>query len=509
MLACTQRFRLSVSPSLYHSERNHGVESAFSPAGALQPSNRDSFAHIKQFLPTLSRADGVPQAYLPSKQQRYDEPSWYSLDLQALYSTCLVSRRLRHVAQAILYHEFVPGYGDSGLSRRYSWYRRLASFLRTVSLRRDLANLVRRLCLSHSLLEPITIESHHVETALEESARTRGINLSDFLEPFHYLPDRELLGPYRPAADELVAMLLSCLSNLARLYLTMATLQGPIPVAAFSAAGVPRLSLQSIEFYASGSNLRQRLGGILEMSLSTLRTLDITSYCSYDGDKLGLSDLLFPSLRNISVTNSGMSGADLELLLSCCTGLETFIYDATSIIYCIKPSNVIKFLKRHQETLTTMRLDLRDARLTDERFLSEPMPSLKIFPTLLNVSLNSLFIYNRMNQGLEDDYVLCQLLPPSIVSLQLYDTVGTPTFARLLNSLLRLVDAVSQGQFPCLRMVRCYIRRDFDDYSLVLKFASAGVCLDMISGPPSDVVPRRRGSTSSSSSMESVTGPRV
>ncbi|RWA06600.1 hypothetical protein EKO27_g8503 [Xylaria grammica] len=156
-----------------------------------------------------------------------------------------------------------------------------------------------------------------------------------------------------------------------------------------------------------------------------------------------------------------------------------------------------------------MRLDLRDARIIDERFISEPMPSLKIFPALLNVSLNSLFIYNSMNEELEDDYVLCQLLPPFIVSLQLYDTVGTSTPARLSNSLFRLADAASQGQFPSLRKVRCYVRGQLDDDGLVPKFARAGVCLDMIFGPPSDVVPRRRGSTSSSSSMESVTGPRV
>ncbi|KAI0426464.1 hypothetical protein F5Y09DRAFT_318831 [Xylaria sp. FL1042] len=442
--------------------------------------------------------DGVPQIYFPSKQQECDQPSWYSLDLQALYSTCLVSRRLFNIAQSILYHEFVPGYGDSYISMRYEWTGRLTCFLRTVTLRRDLANLVQGLFLSHWLLNPITPESRGIDVALEESARARGVNLSDFLQPFRDLPTRKQFGPYRPAAAELVAMLLSCLPNLARLCLTMATPPSPIPVSALSAAGVLRLSLQTIEVYADGTNLRNRLGGILEMSLSTLRTLNINSFCSYEGDKLGFSDLLFPSLRNISVTRSRMSGSDLESLLSCCTSLETFIYDATSSLYCIQPRNIIKYLSKHQGTLTTVRLDLRDARIIDERFLSEPIPSLQIFSALVNVSLNSLFIYNDTNEQLEDDNVLCQLLPPSIVCLQLYDTVGTPTLARLSKGLLRLADAALQGRFPSLRRVRCYVREQLDDDNLFLMFSSAGVYLDMIPGPPSDVVPRQRSSSSSS-----------
>ncbi|KAJ8133247.1 hypothetical protein O1611_g372 [Lasiodiplodia mahajangana] len=464
---------------------------------------------LRNFCLHCREPDGVPEIYFPSQHQRLDQPSWYALDLQALHATCLVSRRFRDIAQAILYHEFVPGYGDSYYSRQYEWTGRLTGFLRTVAQRRDLANLVRRLYLSHWLLSPIgMLESYRVEAALEESARVRGISLPDFLEPFHDLPLRKQLGPYRPRAEELVALLLSCLPNLSQLYLTMGTPRSPIPARALSAAGVLRLSLQTLEFCPGGSDLRQRLGGILEMSSSTLETLTINAYRPRDGDKLEISDLYFPSLRNIIVTMSEMSDPDLELLLSRCAGLETFIYDATSNIYCIQPSNIIKCLSRHKETLTTIRLDLRDARIIDGGFLSERTPSLQIFPTLLNVSLNALFIYNDVSEQANDDDVLCQLLPLSVTSLQIYDTVGIPTFARLSKGLRRLIDAASQGRFPSLRRVRCYVREQLGDHDLVLRFASARVCLDIILGPPSDVVPRRRrGSTSSSSSTESADDP--
>lgn len=79
-------------------------------------------------------------------QQYPDESSWYSLDRHALFSLCLMSRRLRDIAQPILYHEFALGAGDSWRSSRYAWDGRLPSFLRTLAERGDLAGLVRRVC---------------------------------------------------------------------------------------------------------------------------------------------------------------------------------------------------------------------------------------------------------------------------------------------------------------------------------------------------------------------------
>ncbi|KAI1828063.1 hypothetical protein F4861DRAFT_535491 [Xylaria intraflava] len=454
---------------------------------------------LSNFCLHCHESDGVPLAHFPRKRQALDQPSWYSLDRQALYSACLVSRRFRDIAQPILYHEFVPGYGSSHYSERYQWTGRFTSFLRTVAQRRDLANLVRDLYFHDWLRASITLEPHIAEAALEESARARGVNLSDFLEPFRGSPTQRLLEPYGPGASELVAMLLFCLPNLTRICFDMDIPFPPIPASALSAAGV-RLPLQTIEVDAHGSELRYVLGGVLELSLPTLRTLNVDYYSSRSGDELGISDLFFPSLRKIIISRSEISGPDLQLLLSCCTGLETFIYDTLSSTYCIQPPKIIEYLSRHQETLTAVRLDLRDARIVENKLPFEPMPSLKKFPVLLNVSLNALFIYNDMNEQQDDDNVLCRLLPPSVVLLQLYDTVGTSTLARLSKGLHRLVDAALLGQFPSLKEVRCYVREKFDD-DLVRKFVDAGVYLDMILGPPSDVMPHRRSSISAGPSI--------
>jgi hypothetical protein len=86
------------------------------------------------------------------------EPPRSPLHRQALRSLCLVSRRLGAIAQPILHHEFVPTPGDwpgpvpwhvsipdvPWSSMVDGWNRQFESFLRTVTERRDLAAAVRR-----------------------------------------------------------------------------------------------------------------------------------------------------------------------------------------------------------------------------------------------------------------------------------------------------------------------------------------------------------------------------
>ncbi|KAI1260613.1 hypothetical protein F5Y18DRAFT_251803 [Xylariaceae sp. FL1019] len=447
----------------------------------------------------------VPRVYFPSRQQESDQPSWYSQDLHALHSVCLVSRRLRDIAQSILYHEFVPGYGDSWRSMRYSWGSRLTKFLRTVSLRRELAAMVQGLYLSHLLTEPVFKPSRSVTASLEEAARNRGIDLDEFLQPFRDSRPKYLHEQYQPSMDEIITMLLLCLPNLIRLHLASCTPQNPIPPPALSGLSVHGLCLRTIDICGQGSttiSLRDRLGCILESSRATLETFHLDSYDSFKSHKLGFSNLTCPSLRNISVTVSAMCGPDLETLLSCSTSLETFIYDAISTRYCIPPPTIHDCLKLHRTSLKMLRLDLRAAQLVDEAFLPHPIPTLQAFSVLRHVSLNMLFVYSGVDRQLEDQGILCHILPSSIVSLHLYDTLGAPMTTRLSKALNRLMSAASGGQFTNLRNVLCYIRDPLDDHELGTKFSGAGIKLDLIFGPPLDVVPRRRRSTSSAYSSE-------
>ncbi|KAI1332142.1 hypothetical protein F5Y16DRAFT_214489 [Xylariaceae sp. FL0255] len=308
------------------------------------------------------RAEGwSAQAHVLSKKQKRKEPSWYCLDLQRLCTASLVSRRLRDVAQPILYHEFSPGYGDSWLSRQCTWSGRLFSFLRTLTRRPDLAKLVQGLHLDYRLLTSIAHKQNEIEAALEDLALIRGIDLPTSLEQFRSIREQELMRPPRPSADELVAMVLSCLPSLARLYIPYSIALNPPPTSALSAAGSLRLPLQTLEIDADGTNLRNGLGGILDMSISTLRTLDVDFFTSSDDEKPGFLNFFFPSLRNINVTSSRMDGLDVKLLLSRCTGLEKFSYNCASSTGCIRPSHIIASLSKHKETLTTMRLGLQES----------------------------------------------------------------------------------------------------------------------------------------------------
>ncbi|KAL2188512.1 hypothetical protein L209DRAFT_763223 [Thermothelomyces heterothallicus CBS 203.75] len=121
----------------------------------------------------------TPQVYFPATGQRRDEPSWYALDILALHSMSLVSRRLSPLAQEILYHEFIPGYGDSWYADAYDFDWRLAKFLRAVARNRDRAASVKRLHINVNLLTGISRDS--AEAVLQDAAQVRGIDASAFI----------------------------------------------------------------------------------------------------------------------------------------------------------------------------------------------------------------------------------------------------------------------------------------------------------------------------------------
>jgi hypothetical protein len=100
---------------------------------------------------------------------------------------CLVSRRLFLIAQPILHHEFIPGYGDAWNSSHFSWTSRLASLLRTVAARPDLAALLKRIFIHPYLLQAVREEEARavLEKVLHPAAAPGVImRLSEYLDPF-------------------------------------------------------------------------------------------------------------------------------------------------------------------------------------------------------------------------------------------------------------------------------------------------------------------------------------
>ncbi|KFY73643.1 hypothetical protein V499_06295 [Pseudogymnoascus sp. VKM F-103] len=117
----------------------------------------------------------------------------------------------------------------------------------------------------------------------------------------------------------------------------------------------------------------------------------------------------FPKLKTLRITHSRLNEKDLEGLLSYCTGLRTFVFEATypyvSRIDCVQDfgprdhlslDNAVKHLSRHRATLKSLHLDLRERGVG--YFLSEvnarpPFFHLKDFKALEHLFFNSHGIY--------------------------------------------------------------------------------------------------------------------
>lgn len=290
------------------------------------------------------RGGVTPQAFFPRPRQQRIRPSWswYSRDCQSLHSACLVSTRLRDVAQPILYHQFSPGYGDSWLACRYQWTSRLLPFFCTVTGRPDLAAQVRHLHLNDHILESLgDSERAEVEPTLEQVSRARGIQLSGFLRPFQdwWQSSTGRNIAYRPGGLELAAMLLACLPNLACLSLSTPS-PGLIPLSALRAANISSLRIQTLDFIYYGSS-ETVMGGIFEAASSNLRSLNLHTP---DGADLRALARPLPNLRDLCITGSLLTGSnDLGFCLSHLRGIESFTYEAGESDYQPGPRHVWRY----------------------------------------------------------------------------------------------------------------------------------------------------------------------
>ncbi|KAL2181467.1 uncharacterized protein P884DRAFT_5386 [Thermothelomyces heterothallicus CBS 202.75] len=451
----------------------------------------------------------TPQVYFPATGQRRDEPSWYALDILALHSMSLVSRRLSPLAQEILYHEFIPGYGDSWYADAYDFDWRLAKFLRAVARNRDRAASVKRLHINVNLLTGISRDS--AEAVLQDAAQVRGIDASAFIRPFRDLRHPFSPDQYRPFGDELLGLLLACLPHLKTLSFTAgASLQG-IPASALRTAGVSTLPIETLEIMCCIESLGSRLDGIVELASSTIRNLYI-DIC----DGVGLSLLnrrgYFPNLRNLCIANSRLSGSDLSSFLSRYGNLVTFSYESVMRDDDFLLSDAVAQLIRNKETLQTLHLDISPLQHTpggNGRSPTELLASLNSFPVLRNLLLSSRLLYHgAVDSADEDASVLTRLLPRSIVSLQVMvaDNMETQgVLPRLATGLVHLAQAVSQGQFRNLKSVSCITEQRLDGYDLDAMFAVAGADFGYDGWQFNDKMPGRRSGFRLGSLARSIT----
>lgn len=258
------------------------------------------------------------------QQQHPDEPSWYSRNYRmSLHSMCLVSRRFLPLAQSFLYHEFVPGYGDSWRSRRFSWDRRLASFVRTAAARPDLAALVKHVYVHVYLLRPVSEE----ET---QAALGKAMTADDYLACFQGMQNLAYI-----AGVKLLGLMLALLPNLERLSLQTEGPSASVPAGALSACAsssksgpLARLTRLDICDRALPLGFDYHASGILEAAAGRLATLNL-HMTGGPRQKIGRRERLL-NLRTLRITHARLGAVELATLLDFYAppGLKSFTYEA-------------------------------------------------------------------------------------------------------------------------------------------------------------------------------------
>ncbi|KAL4739547.1 hypothetical protein BDV11DRAFT_116078 [Aspergillus similis] len=445
-------------------------------------------------------------------QQEPDQPSWYSLRLQPLLSLCLVSKQLCATIQPILYHEFMPGYGGSWRSRLYSWDRRLASFVRTVAQRRDLAACVKHVYLHPYLLN--SLEDHredgehavlggHVACvmdypevpALPEWHQTEVEEIKDVIQEAGKALRIKRQTLNRLSASDLFSLLIAELPNLQHCSIDIGTWPLEIVRAApLSAAGISHLPLRTIDLslHAAANrinllSLERRVRALLEAS-PDVETLNI-HMCSETWRRSPFPSLR--SLKHLRITFSRLSDEALKAMLYSCNSLRSFSYEAGGRPFDgrhelgdgrdhFRLIHAVNYLERHCGTLESLHLDLRRRGNCPDGSDPRAVFSFQQFRALKHLFVNLDELHTRFWGGSPGDaaQLLANLLPPSIESLHLAGHIGDE-LRRLEKSLIGLAEASSEGRFPILKEVRWSKNEELhNELDIRTAFASTGVYFD-------------------------------
>ncbi|KAM5350677.1 hypothetical protein ACJ41O_007182 [Fusarium nematophilum] len=431
--------------------------------------------------------DTRPLQYQRREEQPPDAKSWYSLDRHALFSLSLVSRRFRDISQQVLYHEFVLGYGDSWISDLYSWNGRLASFMRTLSHRPDLARLVKVVYIHTFLLRKRNDDDRLL---LKEAARGLGLDLPDAWR--RRAPGTSIYGIFEiwdwPGVYK--AFLLDYLDEgggldaRQRRKLSEAFTQGPMPgnrwvnaeLATLLIALVPNvehISVQGDNLWPTWGFPESAFSALNISNLAAVKTLDL-GVCGNPLIKLaaGLETLNLheyapgspippmPRLKTLRVTKGSLDGNNLqELVFACTGGLRVFEYEAEhrgrSLPFTTRPhfqpSEAIGCLARHSDTLEVLHLDLTKQGHQVRRI--NPYLHLKEFTALKHLFLNGSTVFDDLSRETEsrpNSQVLIRLLPTSIVSL----SITRNRHGNSLNRALVALAEVTSREFPSLKWIR-------------------------------------------------------
>ncbi|KAL7913144.1 hypothetical protein GGI35DRAFT_442145 [Trichoderma velutinum] len=335
-----------------------------------------------------------------------------------LSNLCQSSKTLHRIGTPVLYSCF-----DS--SERL---KKLADFLRTITLRPELGALVQNLYLNAFYWTEF--DKSHTE-AFERAATSLGVSLDGWMEENPYEAISQLVIAYTPNVKfiEVIAHEVYCDDGV-----------GAFTLLERMAAQVPRrVSLPHLRrLYVGHDDSRQislgYFGGILELASGVREIKCDPIYGFHGSENLANDRMILDNVTRLYLKGGHISKRQLKEIVSRCRALEYFKYTYHSIYAglseeCVTPREVIDLLREynHNDTLRSVYINLgwRERRANEFMFSGlcsdgDQILSLKDFSRLENfhVDGSSVLFPAVQTPGYRTD-ILTNMLPGSIRRFQL------------------------------------------------------------------------------------------
>lgn len=365
-------------------------------------------------------------------------------DIQSLSCLCRTSKSLNRIATPVLYARF-----DSR-----ERLRRLADFLRTISLRPELGEYVQEL--NFSTFYWCHLSEDHLKVCDDVAARL-GVSLEGWMEHQVY--------------EALIQLTIAQTPNVRAIEVAAHEVYADDGVGAFIllediAAQVPRrFSLPHLERLCVGHDDCRRIslayfGGILELA-PNIQQLTMEPCYGLQCDEEQVNDRFsLNHVTNLTLDGGHISRSQLESIVGLCGELEVFDYKYHSIYaglshVCVTPREVIEILMPHSKTLRFISLDLGYRERQDPDAFSfsglcadgDQIVSLKDFPRLETFRVDGTSIlFPEVNSLDYHTNILTNMLPASIRRFHL-----TRTQKEAVENVITLVNSIAD--FPLLEEV--------------------------------------------------------
>ncbi|KAI1268076.1 hypothetical protein F5Y18DRAFT_424393 [Xylariaceae sp. FL1019] len=449
--------------------------------------------------------DGEPTSAftLPRNQEDlYTRSASTASQRRPLLALCLTSKRLCNAMQPILYHEFMPGWGETVVKfTKYSGI--FPSFARTLAHRRDLASAVRRLYIDHEVIG--TTQPHDALDALRVVHATTGLTIPNDWNEDIYAPTSTFFirGPARAdfsylvagqksfnqhdVRDALLHILFLLLPNIRHVQFagSQDCLFESIPSALRHASDVVAApSLKSLKFNVPYPNLGAFAPG-LEIARDLINATKSIESLTISRCLTGWLLDPHPSLthiKSLQLDKCWLETRELSSLTDACRDLESFAYTAAGkhedfVTFDdvadghFDGSDAVTALKAHSRTLERLHLNLEGCRNYSDPD-AHPLTSLAGFTALESLSINLEVLYHCDREA--TDTALIDIMPSGIKNIRISSAVRRNTEV-LIETLNTLLSAFHQQRFPHLRCVGCKANEALIRSEIDKRFIEAGI----------------------------------